>query len=188
LIALVSLVIGSVLGEWWGIEAALERLGGRLEARVGSPPSAEGEPQRSLSRAFVMSSLVFCVGPIAIIGSIQDGLTGDHRLLIVKSALDLVASLAFGAALGPGVILAALSVLAYQGVIGFGAMGLASMLGHVTPESPAVVEMTATGGVLIMAIGLILLEIRQIRVGNMLPAVAVAPAIVALLGMFGVRW
>jgi uncharacterized protein len=192
LIVLVSVLVGAVLGEWWGIEARLERTGKRLEARVASArspaPGVSGGPgTRSLSCAFVTASLVFCVGPIAIIGPIRDGMAGDHSLLVIKSVLDGFASLAFGAALGSGVAVSALSVLVYQGAISVAAMALAGSLGQVTRESPPVVEMTATGGVLIMGISLMLLNLRQVRVGNMLPAVAIAPLVVLALRLMGTR-
>lgn len=191
LVVLVSIVLGAILGEWWGIEAALERLGRRLQDRFGRAeqrrPSTEPDrPVRSLAQAFVTASLVFCVGPMAILGPLQEGLSGDHRLLFIKSALDGCTALAFGAALGPGVVLSALSVLVYQGGFGLAALGMANWLGGITPSHPAVIELTATGGVLIMGIGLGLLELRAVRVGNLLPAVVLAPLIVVTLRALGV--
>jgi hypothetical protein len=121
-----------------------------------------------------------------VLGSIQDGLTGDLQLLAIKSLLDGFAALSFAAALGPGVILAALTVLIVQGAIAGAAMLLGSALGEVTRETAWVVEMTATGGVLVLGIGLLLLDLRRIRVANLLPAIVIAPLIVVVLGMVGV--
>jgi len=118
---------------------------------------------------------VFCIGPMAILGSIQDGLTGDYTLLAIKATMDGFAALAFASTLGPGVIFSALTVLVYQGALTLGA-GWAS----VVLTDPMIAEMTATGGVLMLALGLGLLEIKQIRAGNLLPAIVLAPVIVAV--------
>lgn len=187
LIVLISILLGAVLGEWWGLEKTLERFGKRLEALVSRRKNADhDEPisdrsTRSIARAFVTSSLVFCVGPMSIIGSIQDGLKGDHSLLFIKSILDGFTSLAFGAALGPGVVFSTITILLFQGGISLGAMGLAGSLSAITSDNPAVVLMTATGGVIIMGISLILLDIKQVRVGKMLPAIFIAPLLVVML-------
>ena len=116
-----------------------------------------------------------------ILGSIQDGLTGDFQLLAVKSLLDGFAALAFAATLGPGVILSALTILAVQGSVTLAAAVLGSVLGEVTRQTPWVIEMTATGGVLILGISLLLLDLRRVRVGNLMPAVFLAPLIVLIL-------
>lgn len=190
LVVLVSVVIGAVLGEWWGIESVLERIGKWLQDRIGSVQQKRtteqgDQPSHSLGQAFVVASLVFCVGPMAILGPIQEGLSGDHRLLYIKAILDGFTALAFSAALGPGVILSALSVLVYQGSFSLATLGLAQSLGHITSAHPAVIELTATGGVLIMGISLGLLELRAVRVGNMLPAIVLAPLIVMALKALG---
>jgi uncharacterized protein len=193
LIVLVSVGVGAILGEWWGIEAGLERLGHWPQARIGAlqkRPVVENDepPTRSLAQGFVVASLVFCVGPMAILGPIQEGLSGDHRLLLIKSALDGLSALAFGAALGPGVALSALLVLVYQGSFGLAAIGLANSLGNITATHPAVIELTATGGVLIMGISLGLLDLRVVRVANMLPAIVLAPLIVIALKALGIGY
>ena len=190
LVVLGSVVLGAVIGEWWGVEAALERLGNWLQHRVGAMEQKTAainpeRPVRSLAQGFVMASLVFCVGPMAILGPIQEGLSGDHRLLLIKATLDGFTALAFGAALGPGVALSALLILVYQGGFGLAALGVGHWLGDITPTHPAVIELTATGGVLIMGISLGLLELRAVRVANMLPAVALAPLIVIALRALG---
>lgn len=186
LIPLFSILLGGIVGELGRIEDRLEGAGRWLERQVGHRlgPGEEGR----VVRAFVTASLVFCVGPLAILGAIQDGLTGDYGLLAIKSLLDGFASLAFAATLGPGVILSALSVLVYQGAISLLALSLGSALGDVTRETLWVVEMTATGGVVIMGIGLLLLELKRIRVGNLLPGVFIAPLIVVILTALDISW
>ena len=185
LIVLGGLLLGGITGELLHIEGRINQLGRWLEhktTRVGSrpasdPPQDAARPGTSrFSRAFLTASLVFCVGPMTILGSIQDGLTGDYTLLAIKATLDGFASLAFASTLGPGVIFAALTVLAYQGALTLGAGWASAVL-----TDPMVAEMTATGGVLMLALGLGLLEIKQIRAGNLLPAIVVAPLIVAVV-------
>lgn len=184
LIVLGSVLVGGILGEWWAIEAKLEGIGARLERRFGGGQGEEREPGRARStfiQGFVTASLVFCVGPMTILGSIQDGLTGDYQLLAIKSMLDGFASLAFASTLGVGVVFAALTVLVYQG-----ALSLSAGLAQAVLTDPMITEMTATGGVLIMGIGLILLDLKRVRVGNFLPAIAIAPLVVAVLQTLGI--
>lgn len=184
LLVMGSVLIGGVLGEWWQIQERLEAAGRWLERQVGGAMGANDE--RSITRAFVTASLVFCVGPMTILGSIQDGLTGDYSLLAIKSMLDGFAALAFSATLGPGVILSVLTILVFQGGISLAAMSIGNALGAVTRQTPWVVEMTAAGGVLILGISLILLDLRRIRVANLLPAIAIAPLAQLLLDMLGI--
>lgn len=186
LILMFSILLGGILGEWWRIEDHLEALGRRLEERFGGAAPAGGNG-RSITRAFVTASLVFCVGPLTIIGSIQDGLTGDYTLLAIKSVLDGFASIAFAATLGPGVLLAILTILFYQGGLSLAAMGFSSGLGGVTRDAPAVVEMTAAGGALMLGISLLLLDLKRVRVANFLPALGLAPLITAVLVALGIR-
>jgi len=173
LLVMGSILVGGILGEWWQIEARLEAIGGWLEARVGERLRSTGE--RSVTRAFVAASLVFCVGPMTVVGSIQDGLTGDYRLLAIKSVLDGFAALAFSASMGPGVLLSILTIVVLQGGISLAAMSVGGVLGEVTRQTPWVIEMTATGGLLMLGISLLLLELRRIRVANLLPAILIAP-------------
>lgn len=179
LIPLFSILLGGIVGELGRLEDGLQGIGVWLERRTARYLGSG--PQGSIVRAFVTTSLIFCVGPLAILGAIQDGLTGDFSLLAIKSVLDGFVSLAFAATLGPGVILSALSVLGYQGAISLAAMGLGTALGAVTQDTPWVVEMSATGGVLVVGIGLIVLELKRVRVGSLLPAVLIAPVLVAVL-------
>ena len=181
LIVLGSLLIGVLLGEWWCIEDGLQALGQILEKRFSkNGESSEGASSKFV-RGFLTSSLLFCVGPLAILGSIQDGLTGNYNLLAVKSVLDGFASLAFASSLGPGVFFSALVVLVYQGGISL----LAAQLNAIVTPS-MMNEMTAAGGVILMGLAISsLLEIKKIRTGNFLPALAIAPLIVWLLSIFG---
>lgn len=184
LLVMGSVLIGGILGEWWQIQEKLEAVGRWLEERVGGA-MVNGD-ERSITRAFVTASLVFCVGPMTILGSIQDGLTGDYSLLAIKSMLDGFAALAFSATLGPGVILSVLTILIFQGGLSLAAMSIGSVLGAVTRQTPWVVEMTAAGGVLILGIALILLDLRRIRVANLLPAIVIAPLAQIALEALGI--
>jgi len=172
LIVLGALIIGALLGEWIGIEDMLEAFGQSLEKRF-SRETETGSGSRFV-RGFMVSSLLFCIGPMAILGSIQDGLTGDYNLLAVKSTLDGFAAIAFASTLGVGVMFSSLIILIYQGGISL----LAGQLNAIVTD-PMMAEMTATGGVILIGVALSnLLEIKKIRVGNFLPALAVAPLIV----------
>ena len=175
LIVLGALIIGALLGEWIGIEDMLQAFGQSLEKRF-SRETEMGSGSRFV-RGFMVSSLLFCIGPMAILGSIQDGLTGDYNLLAVKSTLDGFAAIAFASTLGVGVMFSSLIILIYQGGISL----LAGQLNAIVTD-PMMAEMTATGGVILIGVALSnLLEIKKIRVGNFLPALAVAPLIVWLL-------
>jgi len=187
LIALASILLGGISGELLGIEAALERLGRWLEARSSrlqlpglGDTTDSASRTANFVRGFLTASLVFCVGPMTIMGSIQDGLTGDFTLLAIKSTMDGFAALAFASSLGWGVMFSALTVLFYQGGITLGAGWLKAAL-----TDPMINEMTAVGGILMLGIGLGLLEIKRIRVGNLLPALFIAPLIVALAAWLG---
>jgi len=184
LIVMGSILAGGILGEWWQIERRLDDFGQWIEGRISQAGGTDA-PEASVGQAFVTASLVFCVGPMSILGSIQDGLTGDFRLLAIKSLLDGFAAMAFSTTMGWGVMLAAITILLYQGglslLAGLVGAGVASGL---TSTRPEIVELTATGGVLIMGIGLLLLEIKRIRVANFLPAIAIAPLIVTILARF----
>jgi hypothetical protein len=182
LIPLGSIAVGGILGEWWDIEGSLKRLGGWLETRFNrAGAGAKDDAANRFSRGFVMTSLLFCVGPLTILGSIQDGLSGDYRLLAVKSMLDGFASLAFSASLGIGVAFSALTVLVVQGTLTL----LASQANAVL-TSPMIKELTAAGGVIILGLSISsLLEIKPIRVANFLPALVLAPLIVWVLTALG---
>jgi len=160
LIVIVSMVAGATIGEGLNIEGRLERLGQWLEARVSA--GAGG----GLARGFVTASLVFCVGSMAIVGSLESGLTGNHQTLFAKSILDGVISIVFASTLGAGVLFSSAAVFLYQGLITLAAVFLKPLLAAAT-----VAQMTAVGGLLIVAIGLNMLGMVKIRVGNLLPAI-----------------
>jgi uncharacterized membrane protein YqgA involved in biofilm formation len=174
LIVLGSLLTGGIIGELVHLHEGLNGLGDILQAKLTV------EKDSMISKGFVTASLLFCVGPMTILGSIQDGLSSDYTLLATKSILDGFASLALAASMGWGVLFAALTVLVYQGGLTLGAGLVKTLL-----TEPMVAEMTATGGTLILAIGLNLLDLTAIRVANFLPALIVAPILVGLLQLFG---
>lgn len=171
LLMLASLLLGGVIGELLGLEERLQALGRYLETRV-SGHSGEGS---AFVKGFVTASLVFCVGPMTILGSIQDGLTGNYTLLAIKATLDGFASLAFSASLGIGVMFAALTVLIYQGALTLGAGLVKAVL-----TEAMITEMTAVGGTMILGIGLLLLDLKRVRVASFLPGLFIAPILVAL--------
>ena len=173
-----ALLSGALLGEWWKIEDGLRNLGAVLEKRFARDDSAEGSAR--FIRGFLTASLLFCVGPMTILGSIQDGLTGNYELLAVKSVLDGFAALAFASTLGVGVLFSSVIILVYQGGISL----LAGQLSAIV-TGPMMAEMTATGGGILMGLAFSsLLEIKPIRVGNFIPALAVAPLIVWVISLF----
>jgi uncharacterized membrane protein YqgA involved in biofilm formation len=178
IVVLGSLLIGVLLGEWWRIEDGLEGLGQVLERRFGGGGSEEASSR--FIKGFLTTSLLFCVGPLTILGSIQDGLTGDYSLLAVKSVLDGFAALAFASTLGVGVLFSTTVILIYQGGITL----LAAQLNAVVTDS-MMNEMTAAGGVILIGLAVSsLLEIKKIRTGNFLPALAIAPLLVWILSLF----
>jgi uncharacterized membrane protein YqgA involved in biofilm formation len=176
LIVFGAVLLGGLLGEWIGIERRLGQLGDAIQARV-----SRGGASR-VSEAFVTSSLLFCVGPLTVVGSIQDGLTGDYQTLASKALLDGFASIAFAAALGWGVGLAAITVLVVQGALTLAAGLFENVLGSGTEALAALVS---AGGVLIIGISLKLLGLKDVRVGNYLPALVLAPCIVGIVSLFG---
>src|SRR5258706_2899001 len=179
LIVVGSLLIGTLLGEWLRIEDGLQNLGKVLEQRFAK----EGDDgSNKFVRGFLTASLLFCVGPMTILGSIQDGLTGDYNLLAVKSVLDGFASLAFTSTLGVGVMFSTIVILVFQGGISL----LATQLNAIVTPS-MLNELTATGGVILIGLAISsLLEIKKIRVGNMLPGLLIAPLIVYVLSRFSI--
>lgn len=162
MVVIFSIVIGAVIGEFLKIEEKLERLGNYLEQKVASKSSE----QSSFARGFVTASLVFCVGSMAIVGSLESGLTGTHQTLFAKSVLDGVTSIIFASTLGLGVLFSSLAVFVYQGLITLLAVFLK---GYLVAET--ISQMTSVGGLLILAIGFNMLKITSIRVGNLLPGI-----------------
>jgi len=159
LLLIFSLAIGSLLGEMMKIEDRLANLGNMLEARFAGSGG-------SISQGFVSASLLFCVGAMAIVGSLESGLTGNHQTLFAKSVLDGIASIVLASSMGIGVVFSAVSVLVYQGLITLAASSLQPFL-----ADAVIKEMSAVGGLLIVAIGFNMLDFPRIKVGNMLPAI-----------------
>lgn len=159
ILVIISVVLGSLIGEIIGVEKKLNSLGDKMEKRFGKGDS-------NFSKGFVTASLVYCVGAMAIVGSLESGLLNDHNTLFAKSILDGISSIIFASTLGIGVAFSAIAVLIYQGLITILATYLKDLL---TPE--VILEMSAVGGILIMAIGINILELKKIKVGNMLPAI-----------------
>ncbi len=173
LAVLAALLAGIVIGELLRIHDGLEWLGAWFQRRFST-----GERPSRVAEGFVTASLVFCVGPLTILGSIDNGLRGDITLLSVKSLLDGVASIAFAAALGPGVYLSAITVLVVQGGIAGAAFLLADVMDPIT-----ILAVTASGGLILMGVALRLLELRAVRVANFLPALVLAPLFVRVAGL-----
>lgn len=166
---LVGLVIGGIIGELLGLETHLENLGLAVEKKLNL-----GRGRFALG--FVTTTILFCVGPMAILGSIQDGLGQGYEILLTKSTLDGLSAIAFSASLGFGVPFSAFSVLLYQGTLTL----LAGFVGHLaSPEILATIS--GAGGILIIGIGLNMLGITKIRVTNLLPGLVIAPIIVSLI-------
>lgn len=167
LVVIVALVLGGVLGEALRIENGLTSLGHSLEARV----KTEG----GIARGFIAASLVYCVGAMAIMGALQDGLTGDHSTLFAKAMIDGISAVILASTLGIGVAFSSLPVFAWQGLIAATAHWVAPFL-----SAAVVTEMTAVGGLLLMAVGTNLLNMTKIRVGNLTPSIFVAGLIVII--------
>ena len=174
LVVLGSLLVGGIVGSLLSLEARLESTGAWLQKRLAREGS--GEARARFVEGYVSASLVFVVGPLAVLGSLSDGLGRGIEELALKSTLDGFASLAFAASLGWGVAAAALSVGVVQGLLTL----LGYLLGGLLPLA-LVAAVTATGGVLLLGVGLRLLAIKAVPVGDMLPALVVAPLLTALV-------
>nr|NLJ02658.1 DUF554 domain-containing protein [Bacillota bacterium] len=165
LIPIASLAIGSILGELLNIEAGIASLGEKLQGLGGRRPAGSAD----FTQGFLAATLTYCIGAMAVIGSLNSGLTGDHQVLYAKSLIDGVTAIFFSASLGIGVAFSAVPVFVYQGSIALLATVLAPCL-----SGPVLAELTATGGILIIGIALNMLGLTKLRLGNMLPAIAAA--------------
>jgi uncharacterized membrane protein YqgA involved in biofilm formation len=175
LVLLGSLVLGALTGETLRIESAIHRLGEVAEQRLGGKAGPRETPG-DFARGFVTTSILFCVGPMTLLGCLQDGLHGDYELLAIKSLLDGISAIAFASALGWGVLLSAGTVLIVQGGLTLGARALSPLVDDAAMQA----ELFAAGGVMMLGLGFRLLELKQIRVANLLPALLYAPLLVAL--------
>jgi uncharacterized membrane protein YqgA involved in biofilm formation len=179
LIVLGGVLIGGLLGEWLKIEDRIISLGEKLETRFNNDAS-ESSSKGNFVRGFMTSTVLFCTGPMAILGAIQDGLLGDYQLLAIKSVMDGFAAFAMASTLGFGVIFSSPMVFVYQGIFSLLAFQLQTIM---TPLMIA--ELTATGGLLLIGLAISsLLEIKPIRVGNLLPSLVISPLIVFILSLF----
>lgn len=165
-----GLLLGVAIGEWLRLHDRVEALGAWFQRRL-----ARGDKPSRIAEAFVTTSIIFCVGPLTILGSLDNGLRGDITLLATKSLLDGVGSIAFAAAMGPGVYLSILTILVVQGGIALGAFLLAGFFDPVT-----ILVLTSLAGIVLMGVGLRLLELKQVRLANFLPGLIVAPLLVRL--------
>lgn len=197
LVPLLSLATGTILGEWLDLDGRLKAFGGWLQGRVArraAHTDSDGQAEaRHNARVrfisgFVTASLVFGIGPLAVLGSIQNGINAaDIQLLAIKSTLDFFASIAFAASLGIGVAFSALPIFVIQGSFALIGMGLAGATGAAFgADAPLIRELTATGGLILIGLSLILLELKQPRIANMLPALIVAPLIVIGAAWLGI--
>jgi uncharacterized membrane protein YqgA involved in biofilm formation len=170
-----AIVIGGALGSLGGIERRLNDLGAAIQRRFATPGGTS-----TIAEGFVAATILFCVGPLTFLGSIRNGLSGDASLLAIKSVLDGFSAIALAATLGWGVLLSLVVILVYQGGLAAGASLFAGLLSDAQLR-----EMSAVGGLLVLGVGLKLLKIRDVQVADYLPAIAVAPLLVALSAAVG---
>lgn len=168
LVVIISMVVGALIGEAINIDNWLSKAGAKLTEKLGTQYGDAG-------KGFVTASLVFCVGAMAVVGTLQDGLTGDTSTLYAKATLDGITSMVFASSMGIGVAFSSVAILVYQGTLTLLAMAFGNIL-----SASAINEMTAVGGLLIVGICLLMLEIKTIKVANLLPAIPVAAVIAAL--------
>ncbi len=175
LLVIISVVLGGVIGEVLNIENRLEKMGKWIEKRVGNNKG-------SVATAFVTTTLVYTIGAMAVLGALNSGLNLDHRLLYLKAMLDGISAIIFASTLGIGVIFSAVPVFIYQGLITVMARNIHLIFGQELLNA-IIIEITATGGILIIAIAINILEIKKINVGNMLPAMIIPP-----IGLIIIEW
>lgn len=185
LIPLVALVLGAIIGELIDIDKGINHLGDWLKQRFDRAGS-----EQNFTTAFVIASLQFCVGPLTILGAINDGLTGNYSLLAIKAVLDGFSAIIFASTFGVGVLFAGATVLIFQG-------GISLLAGYIKPvlvsipnasmsAQPRVIELSAVGGVILIGLALNILEVKRMKVANFLPALLLAPLIVILLNTSGI--
>ena len=166
-----AILLGGIIGSLAGVDTRLNQLGEALQRRFSRGTTS------TVAEGFVTASIVFCVGPLTFLGSIQNGLTGDASLLTVKSVLDGFTAIALAATLGWGVLLTIPLILIYQGGLALGASLFVGLLTDLQLR-----EMSAVGGLLIIGVGLKLLAIRDVKVADFLPAIVVSPLVVVAFG------
>lgn len=190
ILPLLSIGSGVIVGELLDLDGKLQAFGGWLQRRFGGGAEEEAAAEASSDEqdartrfitGFVTASLVFCVGPLTFLGSIQDGMTGNYQLLAIKSVLDGFAALAFASAMGIGVAFSIVTVLVLQG-----GLALLGALAGGFMSDPMITEMTATGGLVLIGLSLVLLDVKQPRMANFLPALLIAPLLVIVAGWLGI--
>jgi uncharacterized protein len=182
LILIGSVLLGGLLGELLRLQDGLDNLGTYLKGKLAR---GGGRGSATFTEAFVTSSIVFCVGPLTILGSIQNGISGgaEMNLLAIKSLLDGFAAFAFAATLGWGVLVSTATILIYQSALSLSAWLIAT--GIPERDNPYILELTAAGGLIILGVGLKLLNLKEMKLANYLPALAIAPLMVWILSFFG---
>lgn len=176
LLVIVSIVVGAILGEWINIDHGLNQAGKWLEKKVG------GDKQGSIATGFVTATLVYCIGAMGVLGAMDSGLRNNHDILYTKALIDGFSAIIFTSTLGIGVLFSAIPVLLYQGVIAVLSTQIYNLVSEKMLDA-ILLEVTAVGGLMIIAIGINILELKKIQVANMLPAL-----IVAALGVPIVDW
>ncbi|GLI85870.1 membrane protein [Rossellomorea marisflavi] len=179
LIVIISLAVGAALGEWMNLDSKLNALGDWLERKIGT------KGDTSISQGFITATLIFVIGAMAVIGALDSGIRGDHDVLLTKAIIDGFTSIILATTLGIGVMFSAVPVILYQGTIAL----FATQIHRFVPQElmdAFITEMTATGGIMIFAIGLNLVGITKIRVANLLPGIVVVGVIVSFLHLYQV--
>jgi len=177
IILVISMAVGVAIGTALRIEERLNTLGKLLEAKVSKGKS---DGKTSIAQGFVSSSLLFCVGAMAIVGSLSSGLTGDHSIIFTKATIDLIASIFLTVSLGAGVLFSAVSVFVYQGAI----VLLARLLRPLLESSSMVAEINCIGSLIIIALAIKMLGLKKIKVADFLPAIFIAPLVYLIVGLF----
>lgn len=177
IVLIVSMVLGAVVGTLLDIDRQINRLGTWVERRMNKDGGQTG-----IAQGFVTASLLFCVGAMAIVGSLQSGLKGDHSVLITKSILDMISSVMLTGTLGIGVMLSAVPIFLYQGAIALAAGLLQGLLA----DAALVAEITCAGSLLILGLGLNMLGMTKLKVANFLPAMVFVPVVYYLVGLLPV--
>lgn len=175
---IISLVVGAVIGEWLDLDHQLFRVGKWIESKIGNQTSGS-----NIAEGFINATLFFVIGSMAILGALDSGIRNDHSILITKGIIDGFTAIVLASTLGMGVMLAAIPVFVYQGAITL----LAGVISKYIPDAALqlfIQEMTATGGIMIMAIGLNIAGLTKIRVANLLPGIIVVGIIVAVVFLF----
>lgn len=177
LICIISMVVGGLIGELIDIDKGLNSLGDKIEEKLNKGKTDVSKEKVSISQGFVSASLLFCVGAMAVVGALNSGLFGNNDTLFAKSALDGVSSFLFSLTMGIGVLLSAVAIFLYEGIIACGAFLLKGVL-----STAVITEMNAVGSLLILALGINMILKANIKVANLLPAMFV-PIIFGIIGM-----